>query len=107
MARENSKLFSRVVNIIKPLLPSLRERQRYLQLKVTGSITNQEIIDAIQDFIGVIGMAKAHVTLLKKNILMVDRGSVDLVKSALCLINKASVDVIKTSGLLGKLKGGN
>ncbi len=100
---------------MKILLPSLRERNRYIEYKVKGTnnIEKEFIYNMIKKFIGELGMAKAGVRLLKNNgnkgIIKVNHKHVDEVKVALALINnhnnnEIKVECTKVSGVLKKLK---
>jgi len=98
------------------MIPSLRERKRYLAYKVISDkqISNEKVseavLSAIKDFLGVYGMAKAGVISVKNNVLRVTHTEVEKVKTALSLINKidgemAKVQTIYVSGSLNKAKG--
>ncbi len=102
----------------KQLLPSLREKKRYIVYEVLSnksfsfSEISKAITAAIKNFIGELGCAKAGIILLNKyknnkGILRVNHKSVDEVRSALTLIKeinnqKTVVKTIRTSGILNK-----
>lgn len=56
---------------IKPLLPSLREKKRYLAYNIISKNkfhdavhVNKAILDAANDFLGSLGMAKAGILMM-------------------------------------------
>lgn len=106
---------------IKPVLPSLREKKRYLVFEIISgkpikefSGISKAVWKALLDFSGVLGAAKAGIWLLgdkfnkdsQKGIIRVNNKSVDLLKAALCTIKQVDgVDVIVRSlGVSGILK---
>jgi len=102
-------------NKIKILLPSLKERKRYIEYNIRGAdnIDKEFIYNMIKKFIGELGMGKAGVMILKNNgnkgIIKVNHKHVDEVKTALALINnfndkEIKVECTKVSGVLNKLK---
>ena len=106
---------------MKPLLPVLKERKRYILFEVKSK-TNIENVDvkkqvtkACLQFLGELGVAKSGVRYLPENykngkgIIRVGHKHVDEVKAALALITeiggqKASVNVLKVSGVIDKVK---
>lgn len=108
---------------MKPLLPTLKERKRYILFevyskeKVEKEEVKKQVTKACLQFLGELGMAKAGVQFMpetyknNKGIIRVGHRHVDEVKASLALINeidgkKVSFNVVKVSGLVGKLKGG-
>ncbi|MEK6937004.1 MAG: Rpp14/Pop5 family protein [Nanoarchaeota archaeon] len=102
------------MNKIKILLPSLRERKRYIEYRVIGGFVEKEFLySMIKRFIGELGMGKAGARILNHNgnkgIIRVNNKHVDEVKMALALINnyndkEIKVECTKVSGVLRKLK---
>lgn len=104
---------------LKPVLPSLREKKRYIAFeviskeKISFNAASKSIWQAIQEFSGVLGAAKAGIWLLsdkfnkekQKGILKVSHKYVDLAKSSLALIK--SVDghdvIVRSIGVSGVL----
>ena len=85
---------------IKHILPSLREKPRYIKYK---SDKNKEYIyDNIKRFIGELGIARAGVKMMENNIIRTNTKHLDEVKSSLVLIK--GLDVVNVSGLLNKAK---
>ena len=106
---------------IKPVLPSLREKKRYLAFEIISrqqikdfSAISKAIWKAILDFSGVLGAAKAGIWLLgdkfnktsQKGIIKVNHKNADLLKAALSTIKQINgIDVIVRSvGMSGILK---
>ncbi len=110
---------------MKPMLPSLREKKRYLvfeilpenkEVKITSFFdVNRAVWDACLAFLGELGTSKAGIMLLKdkwdakkqRGIVRVDRKYVDHVKTSLALVKKvngekALIRCIGVSGVLGK-----
>lgn len=99
------------------LMPSLRERKRYLVYEVIskGKLNKNSIIIEINKelnaFIGTLGMAKAGVIMLEqkenKGILRINHDMVDEIKVGLMMIKKIDnenviVNSIYVSGMLDK-----
>jgi ribonuclease P/MRP protein subunit POP5 len=107
---------------IKPLLPSLREKKRYLVFEIISknkikqaSEVFKAIIDSILSFAGQKGTAQAGIIILndkydkekQKGIIRVNNKMTDVLKSALILIKEISgepvaIKSIATSGILKK-----
>lgn len=104
------------------LLPSLREKQRYVVCKVESatpvsfSDTTRTVQEAVASFIGLQGMARAGVQILPERwdqnrqrlVVRVDHRSVDELKAALLLIKKIKntsviVRSVLVSGTLKKI----
>lgn len=104
------------MNKQKPLLPSLKEKKRYLvyevlsQKKHTHEDITTTIKTTIQWLIGTLGMAKAGIIFLdanteNKGIIRVTTKYVDHVKAAFCAvrnINKSEA-IVRSVGLSGTL----
>jgi len=100
---------------IKPLIPSLREKKRYLVYEITSpkkikKLEAEQIIKtATKNFLGEFGLAKAGILFLdyknNKGILRINNKEVNKVRSALTLVNnKKIIKTIYISGLLNKAK---
>lgn len=102
------------------LLPTLREKKRYLVYEVLSesAVKQQDaeanIKAAFHEFLGDLGMAKAGIMFLKdwennKGIIKMSHKEVDNVKAALTLVkevngNKAIVKSLGLSGILEKAR---
>jgi ribonuclease P/MRP protein subunit POP5 len=111
-------------NKIKPILPSLREKKRYLAFEVLSEekIPNpQGVIQAIQkacqEYLGAMGMANAGIIILQdtynkdlqRGIIRVSNKMVDHLRAALCFVKeidnkKVIVRSVGVSGILKKAK---
>lgn len=109
---------------IKPVLPTLRERKRYISFKILSEIpisrfsaVEESINNTFLSLFGSIGMADAGIIYPKDSydassqtgIIRVSHKSVGRMKSALAFIkeiehNKVIVRSIKVSGILKKAK---
>ncbi len=106
---------------MKPLLPSLKEKKRYIvfeiisEKKLSEKIVIDEINKKILSFLGELGIAKSGFVLLKdsikktKGIIRTNLKYQDEVKMALSLIKKIGndkviVNVVGVSGILKKAK---
>ena len=107
---------------IKPLIPSLREKKRYLHYEVTSETTltaeevKQAVQEALQQFLGEYGCAQAGIHYIentnKYGVLKTNVKQVNQVKTALALIktikNKSvMVKTTKVSGMINKVKRRN
>jgi len=108
---------------MKSLLPSLKEKKRYIAFDViNGNNLNQDDIEGTiysncKNFIGNLNYAKAGINILsekgdnKKGVIRVNTKYTDHVKSALMMIkdingNKVIFKSTKVSGVLKNLKKG-
>jgi ribonuclease P/MRP protein subunit POP5 len=106
---------------IKPLLPSLREKKRYLVFEIISEhkvdkIDSIEtaILNQCNKYLGEIGMAKAGLLFLKdkfnkesqKGIIRVNNKMLDNLKTSLCFIKNIGKEnvIIKSVGVSGILK---
>ena len=103
---------------LKPLLPSLKEKKRYIVYEIisekqfTPRDATAAIEKATKDFLGILGLSKAGIIILKerfknnKGIIRVNRKKVDNLKSSLMLIKKINKQdvIVKTLGVSGILK---
>ncbi len=90
---------------MKALIPSHREKKRYLLVK--GENLKENIEKAILEFIGINEMSKTGLSFIenKKNqtIICINRGSVDLIRASICVF-KEKMEVLKISGTLKSLR---
>ena len=106
---------------IKPLLPSLREKKRYLAYEVVSKHkfndaihVSKAILDATNDFLGNLGMAKAGILMLndkwnadmQRGIIRVNNKHVDNLKASLVFIKKIEEKdvIVKSVGASGILR---
>jgi len=109
---------------MKPLLPTLKERKRYILIKIQngqGETRKGDIVEAVAKagllFIGELGMAKAGMQFLpetydpktKTGVVRVNHKFVDETKASLALVKeisgkKATITSMKTSGIITKLR---
>ena len=107
---------------IKPLLPSLREKKRYLAYEVISKnkfndaiSVNKAIYDAANGFLGTLGMAKAGILAIddkwndktQRGIIRVNNKHVNELKASLIFVkniqgNEAIVKSVGASGILKK-----
>lgn len=111
------------MNVIRPLLPTLKERKRYILFKLTttAETSSGEVKELIAkaglQFLGELGMAKSGFQFMpetwnaakSEGIIRVRHNYIDEAKSALILIKEAkgkpaSVSCIRVSGVIGKVK---
>jgi len=105
----------------KPLLPTLREKKRYLAYeaisahKFNGAIEiNKAIIDAAEEFLGSLGMAKAGILAVndkwdiksQRGIIRVNNKHLDNLRASLIFADKIGNDdvIIRSVGASGILK---
>ena len=106
---------------VKRLMPSLREKKRYLKIKIislTGSFTTspfQELLVKINNFFGIFESANAGIMLISTNIkentvtLKVNNKYLDKLRASLLFIqelttNKVIIKSIRASGSINKVK---
>ena len=82
---------------MKPLIPSHKEKKRYLLIK--GNNLKQNIEKAILEFSGVLGLSKCGLSFIKNDIICVNREAVDLVRASLAVFPE-KMEVVKVSGTL-------
>ena len=107
---------------IKSLLPSLRERKRYLAYEVVSGIkfndalhVNKAIVEAAKEFLGNLGMARAGIITMsdqwnadaQRGLIRVNNKQVDELKASLAFVrsidgNDAVVRSVGASGILKK-----
>ena len=108
---------------MKPLLPTLKERKRYILVKVISSteIQKSDLVETVAkaglQFLGELGLAKSGMQFLpetydtktKTGIIRVNHKYTDEVRAALTLVKeigkkKVTIKSEKTSGTISKLK---
>jgi len=102
----------------KPLLPSLKEKKRYVAFEVMSEKTlkfefvTNEIVNEITNYIGKLGYEKMGLIFLKdwsnnKGIVRVNNKYVDNLKASFVLIDKTNFMIrsLMVSGTLKKLRG--
>ncbi|MCR4327412.1 MAG: hypothetical protein NUV46_02425 [Nanoarchaeota archaeon] len=82
---------------MKPLIPSHRDKRRYLLLQGKGLKKN--VIYAIKEFTGILGLSESNPVWIKNNILSVERKSLDKVKASFAVFHE-KIEVLKVSGTL-------
>lgn len=91
---------------MKPLKPSHREKKRYLLIKGKQA-DKKNIEEAILEFIGVLGFAKASPQIIKsseeKIVLAINRKSLDKIRASFLMSGK-DLRIVRVSGSLKKLK---
>ena len=118
--RERSPLLNKMEKI-KPLLPSLREKKRYVAFEIISKKNinflqaSKTVFDAVLKYTGIKGLAEMGLIILKekfnknKGVLRVNTKKVDSLKSSLVLIKEIDkIPVIfKTLRVSGVLKKTN
>ena len=106
---------------IKPLLPSLREKKRYLAYEVISKHrfndavhVNKAILDAANDFLGDLGMAKAGILPIndkwnadsQRGIMRVNNKHVDELKASFVFVKgiEGKEVIVKSVGASGILR---
>lgn len=102
---------------LKPLLPTLRERKRYLAFEVLADkelswhAIKQAIVTGVRDYIGMYGLAEAGLLFVKynknKGVLRVSHTMLNKVRAAFMFISVIDatpviIKSIKASGMLNK-----
>jgi len=82
---------------MKALIPSHREKKRYLLLK--GKDLKKNVPQAIKEFVGNLGLSEATPIPIKENIFSVNRKSLEKVKASLAVYPE-KIELIKVSGTL-------
>lgn len=100
---------------MKPLIPSLKEKKRYILFKVLGKkLGAGELASLISkaghQLLGELGLAKAGLHFLPETwngetgIIRVGHKFTDEAKAVLALVKEVTITTIKTSGTIKKLK---
>ena len=107
---------------LKPLLPSLREKKRYLAFKVVSEAkigefdaVSDAVFKGIEKFLGQLGMSKAGILFLKdkwnpdlqRGLIRINHKNIDNLRAALTMVNKINnndviIQSIGVSGILDK-----
>lgn len=114
LERENEMEFSgwEIIQPMKRLLPSLREKKRYIVFEYdktmdTKNITNI-VENALERFLGILGMSKVNPVVMEdkfldgRGIIRINHAFKDEVIVGLSLIEETTVRVIGVSGILKK-----
>lgn len=100
----------------KALLPSLKEKKRYLAFEVISESNivfkdiKEAIISSFKELFGLEGLAKAGIQFIdyrnNKGIIRVSTKSLDNLKAAFCFLRKVNKDdvILKSLGVSGILK---
>ena len=102
---------------LKPLLPSLREKKRYIAFEVISkdkadySIIEKSILDSAKEYIGTLNLGKAGLMFLKNKynkekqtgIIKVNNKYLDHLRVSLALVNNQAM-IIRSLGASGILK---
>ena len=90
---------------MKALKPSMKENKRYLLVK--GKNLKQNMEKSILEFIGILGMSKTALKLIKINndsaIISINREMLNSVRACFCVYPE-KISVEKVSGTLKKLR---
>lgn len=90
---------------MKPLKPSMREKKRYLFIK--GENLQEKILETIQEFLGVLGLAETGLKFIKLNKnsaeISINRESLNKVRASFAL-TKEYINVQNVSGTLKALR---
>ena len=83
--------------IMKALIPSHREKKRYLLLQ--GKDLKKNVPNAIKQFVGILGLSKATPIWIKENVFSINRKSLDKVKASFAVYSE-KIEVLRVSGTL-------
>jgi RNase P/RNase MRP subunit POP5 len=86
---------------MKPLIPSHREKKRYLLLK--GKNLKKNVYASIKEFVGVLGLSETSPRWIKQDVLMINRDSLDKVRASFAVWPE-EIKVLKVSGSLKGLQ---
>jgi len=109
--------------MVKPILPTLKERKRYILFKITSNYeintekVSAQVTKACLQFLGELGVADGGIQFLKETwnkkektgIIRCGHKFVDKTKAALALVKdidgkKAKITCLKVSGVINKMK---
>ena len=82
---------------MKALIPSHREKKRYLLFE--DKTTRKDVEKSIKEFVGNLGLAKASLRWIKKGVLMINREALNEVRASFA-VSKKPIKVLKVSGTL-------
>jgi len=90
------------VTKIKPLLPSLKEKKRYILYE---GANEDRVNNTLTEFLGILGMARAGARVLikkgNKGIIRINNKYLNDTRSGLSLVE--NLKIVKVSGVLNKL----
>lgn len=99
------------LNIMKPLLPSLKEKKRYVVFEIisgTQKYPEKEIKEAFRKLFGEVGLSEAGLIFLKnkwknkRGIIRVNHKNVDRLKASFCMVKGMTIKSVGVSGTLKK-----
>ena len=82
---------------MKSLIPSHREKKRYLL--VQGDNLKKNVEKAILEYTGTLGMSKCGLSFIKNNVICINRESINLVRGSFAVFPE-KIEVLKVSGTL-------
>lgn len=105
----------------KPVLPSLREKKRYIAFEIISDNkvfefedVNKAIIDGSYDFLGVLGMSKAGLMIMRdkwnfersRGLVKINHKNIDNFKAALTMVKTINENkvILRSLGVAGTLK---
>jgi len=108
LPRKLNKKISKENSNLKKLKKSMKERKRYVRLRVNKNINLKEEVESlILDFSGVLGFSKVCLKWIKieenESIISINRKGLELFKASLCL-SKENIEILGVSGTLKGLK---
>lgn len=87
---------------IKPLLPSLREKKRYI---LYDGASSDKVNNTLKEFLGTLGLARGGIRILakkgNKGVVRTNNKYLNDTRSALSLIK--DLKIVKVSGVLNKI----
>jgi len=90
---------------MKPLIPSHREKKRYLLIE--GKELKKNVEGSIKEYLGILGLAKSSPNWIElngqKGIFSINRSSLDDVRAAL-LVSRSGIKIFRVSGSLKGLR---
>jgi ribonuclease P/MRP protein subunit POP5 len=121
MIKISDDIKTAIMNKIKPVLPSLREKKRYLVFEVISdkklenvNSISKTIMNDCQNYLGEMGMAKAGLMILnnkynpnmQRGVIKVSHKMVDSLRAALCFVKEIDNQkvIVKSVGISGILK---
>ncbi len=103
---------------MKPLIPSHREKKRYLLVKCDKCKSikeiKQKVKKSIEEFLGILGMTKTSLRFIESGffkkekfywvIICINKEMLDKVRASFCVFKNQNISVINVSGTLKKLR---